>query len=83
MDVIFSLWVKIMKLIRNILRNNLLSIECFTFCNNTLVNNFGFVKELYTISISNILKDYWNFPSEFNNALYEFFQEEIFPRKSL
>ena len=39
--------------------------------------------EQLVISISNILKDYWDFPSEINNALYEFFQEEIFPRKSL
>ena len=45
--------------------------------------NIEIVNEQLVISISNILKDYWDFPFEINNALYEFFQEEIFPRKSL
>ncbi len=44
---------------RNIHRNNLLSIECFTFCNNTLVNNFGFVKEIYTTMEGTTIPKYY------------------------
>jgi len=44
--------------------------------------NMEIVNAQLVISISNILKDYWNFSFEINNALYEFFQEEIIPRKS-
>ena len=48
------------------------------------ISNIEIENEQLVISILNEEdKHYWDFPSEINNALYEFFQEEIFPRKSL
>ena len=48
------------------------------------ISNIEIENEQLVISILNEEdKNYWDFPSEINNALYEFFQEEIIPRKSL
>jgi Ser-tRNA(Ala) deacylase AlaX len=48
------------------------------------ISNMEIVNEELVISILNEDdKHYWDFSSEINNALYEFFQEEIIPRKSL
>jgi len=47
------------------------------------ISNMEIVNEQLVISILNEDdKHYWDFSSEINNALYEFFQEEIIPRKS-
>ena len=48
-----------------------------------IITNMEIVDEQLVISILNEDdKHYWDFSSEINNALYEFFQEEIIPRMS-
>ena len=46
------------------------------------ISNMEIVNAQLVISTSNMLKDDWDFSFEIINALYEFFQEEIIPRKS-